>query len=140
MHDLDLVMLGCYTYLLQTKGVTRYNFISFSIKTLNNPTHIYTTPGKYLAKRYATTLESCEDTTLSNITVLVPPLASFSPLTNSICVDDNNTFATNLQNKNQRVGGLELSLVIVLIALNLVKLRREKTKAANILILSYSKE
>ncbi len=72
-----------------------WDFGDGTTSNLNNPTHIFSTPGNYLVKLYATTIEGCEDSTMSNVTVLIPPAASFSPSTDSICVNDNITF-TNI--------------------------------------------
>lgn len=59
--------------------------------TLNNPDHIYTASGVYEVKLLATTTEGCVDSSFSTITVLVPPSASFTVSTDSVCVADNIT-------------------------------------------------
>ena len=72
-----------------------WDFGDGTTSTLNNPNHVYTSSGNFIVKLIATTLEGCADSSISNITILVPPSANFTFATDSICVDDNIVFTNN---------------------------------------------
>ena len=72
-----------------------WDFGDGTTSTLNNPSHVYASSGSYLVKLFVTTLEGCEDSTMSNITVLSPPSAIFTSGLDSICVESNIVFTNN---------------------------------------------